>query len=230
MADPKPKSPPAPAPKGAPAAAPKKAPRYRVRVITPEGFTLVSKPVTARLPVPLPPIEGELPAWKPPPPLEPLPAPDGSTAPPPPGPPPETPAPAAEVEVAFALQDDAGNPRAGLAWTLTFAGGTLSGKTGADGSLAARLPAGTTSAKLSLSAAGGKEEYELQLGLEPASSVKGVQQRLASLGYACGATGEVDEETLAALRAFRHDQGLPPGAGPDEATGKRLDEVYSQGE
>lgn len=222
MADPTPKSP--------PAAAPKKAPRFRVRVITPEGFTLVSKPVTARLPVPLPPIEGELPVWKPPLPLEPLPAPDGSAAPPPPEPAPEAPAQGAEVEVAFALNDDAGNPRAGLAWTLTFAGGSLSGKTGADGALAARLPAGTTSARLSLAAPGGKEEYELQLGLEPASSVKGVQQRLASLGYACAVTGEVDEETLAALRAFRHDQGLPPGAGPDEATQKQLDEVYSQGE
>ncbi len=54
-------------------------------------------------------------------------------------------------------------------------------------------------------------DCDLDLGhLDPHDSVTGVQARLQNLGHRCEVNGTLDEQTLAAARAFRAKAGLPP--------------------
>lgn len=137
-----------PEPTAAPSAqaTPKKPPRFRVRVRTPEGFELLSKPATARPPVPLPPIEGELPPWRPPPPLEALPSPEPAREEPA-APPREEPAKAPPFRLVLA--DELGQPFANRKVSLAVDGGApVESVTGGDGLFQAELPAGAQAAEL----------------------------------------------------------------------------------
>lgn len=131
--------------KAPPAATPKKAPRFRVRVRTPEGFELLSKPAAAKLPVPLPPIEGELPKWTPPPPLEAVPSPEPEA--PAAAPPQEEPAKAPPFRLVLA--DELGQPFANRKVSLAVDGAApVESTTGGDGLFQAELPAGAQAAEL----------------------------------------------------------------------------------
>jgi hypothetical protein len=56
-------------------------------------------------------------------------------------------------------------------------------------------------------------DCDLDIGhLDPLDSMTGVQARLQNLGHRCEVNGDLDEQTLAAARAFRTKVGLPPAA------------------
>ena len=52
-------------------------------------------------------------------------------------------------------------------------------------------------------------DRDLDIGhLDPTSCVTGLQARLHNLGHRCEVNGNLDEDTLAAVRAFRVKAGL----------------------
>ena len=73
-------------------------------------------------------------------------------------------------------------------------------------------------------------ECELELGhLDPLNELAGVQQRLQNLGFLESApSGEMDEDTKAALLYFQSSVNLPPTGELDEATRGKLLQMQDQ--
>lgn len=70
--------------------------------------------------------------------------------------------------------------------------------------------------------------YTLLLGhLDPVEEITGVQARLKSLGFDCGAVdGVCGPRTEAALKSFQSRYGLPADGQPDRLTQLKLEELY----
>jgi N-acetylmuramoyl-L-alanine amidase len=99
-----------------------------------------------------------------------------------------------------------GKPRAGLAWKLEVDGKTFSGAADAQGYIRIPIPGNAKRGLLILGQGAEAEEHEIGLGqLDPVEATTGLQARLANLGYGCEVNGNLDEETLAAVRSFRID-------------------------
>src|ERR1044071_5899827 len=118
--------------------------------------------------------------------------------------------------------DDAGEARAGIAYTLSIDGGApLDGSTDGDGRLEQWLPPDAQNGVPVLESG---EAYALRFGtLRPDDRGDGICARLANLGY-----GEIaDDISLeAALLTFQHDQKLEETGIADEATLARLRQVH----
>jgi hypothetical protein len=113
-------------------------------------------------------------------------------------------------------------PRAGERFTLTVDGLKHEGVTSAAGLIEVPIPADARKATLVV----GSEEEGLQfmLGrLPPITEIAGVQARLNNLGFDCGGlSGELDEPTRDALRAFQERIGLLAEGEPDAETRTEL--------
>ncbi|MBS2022947.1 MAG: peptidoglycan-binding protein [Deltaproteobacteria bacterium] len=197
---------------------PKKQPRYRVRALLPDGFFVVSKPVKLADPEKLEPMTGEPPQYLEPEPLGVLPVEENPAFPTPPEPKPRV--------FELKLCDDEGNPRVGLRWTLDIGPVQFNGYVGDDGLLQCELPFGAREGKLTIGGDGGDEIYDLDFGLEDIKSIGGAQQRLATLGYDCDVSKDLDEKTKAALRAFQADSSLPETGAYDDQTQRALDAAF----
>jgi len=106
------------------------------------------------------------------------------------------------------LLDEYGDPIAGEPYRLDIDGRMLKGSTDGDGWVRETIPPDATDGRLMLDRG---DEYELALGdLDPLDSPRGLKQRLANIGYACGDDGpdELGPGTLAAVRLFRADHGM----------------------
>jgi N-acetylmuramoyl-L-alanine amidase len=99
-------------------------------------------------------------------------------------------------------------PRANEDYVLEIDGKLIKGKTDGDGWIRQPISPDAKEAKLKLK--DGKEEYPLNLGhLDPIDEIEGVQARLQNLGYYSGEVdGEMNEETVDAIRKFQQDMGL----------------------
>lgn len=121
-----------------------------------------------------------------------------------------------------------GKPRAGLAYTFLVGGAERQGTLDADGAMQEWIPPAADRAVILLADGETVERYEVLLGhLDPLTELRGVQARLNSLGYTCGAPdGTLTAATTAALRAFQRDQSLEVTGEADAATVAKLRDAY----
>jgi N-acetylmuramoyl-L-alanine amidase len=118
-----------------------------------------------------------------------------------------------------------GEPRANEDYVLNIDGKLTSGKTDAQGWVKQSIPPGACNGKLVLQ--GGKEEIPIRIGeLDPIEEISGVQQRLTNLGFSAGNSGQLDDQTKAALKRFQAVQGLPSTGEADDATRAKLKQIH----
>jgi len=118
----------------------------------------------------------------------------------------------------------AGQPRADTPYVLAVDGRTREGTTDGEGQLDEPIPAGARAARLVVDPGGeGEQVFELDLGgLDPVTEAAGLQKRLDNLGFTCEPTGELDEQTAAALLAFQKEHDLEPTGNADAKTRDKL--------
>src|SRR5690606_37141789 len=119
------------------------------------------------------------------------------------------------------LRDSTGAPLAGRPYALQFADGSRrEGSLDQAGRLAELLPAGCHRVTLLIA----QRRIELELtGLPSCESILGAQERLNHLNYFIGyPDGVLGQRTIAALRRFQRDNGLPASGELDPATVERL--------
>ena len=132
---------------------------------------------------------------------------------------------AAEGTIAINLyvEDDEGQGHASRPYEIRAGSKTISGTTASDGM---KIPK-VDQAVLIISGEQGKQTITLQFGdLQPAGTVQGAQERLQSLGYDVAPSGEVDDRTRKAIRAFQLAHKLGETAELDTATSRRIDLAY----
>lgn len=127
------------------------------------------------------------------------------------------------MNLRLVLRDRSGQPYAGKRWKLTIGTRALEDQTTGEGLIDAEVPALAQSARLRVWLVDDDDDpdpdidREIAIGhLDPVDTITGVQGRLMNLGYRCDVTGELDEATRRALRAFRAKEKLPEVPGPPE--------------
>lgn len=118
-----------------------------------------------------------------------------------------------------------GEPKANLRYTLTIDGVDTSGVTDSSGNLEVFVPANAISGQLLLA---DQSVYTLNFSLLlPISETRGVQNRLANLGFLrTPPSGEWDEETAAAILAFQARLQIPQTGTLDALTRQKLEDVH----
>lgn len=143
--------------------------------------------------------------------------------------------------VRIRLQDEEGEAFAGKRYELVVDGEVFSGVSSDDGMVERRVPADARSGELVVwlddeatddrgadGATGSLHRMALHIGhLDPIDETRGLQSRLRNLGFHPGPlTGELDEATREALRAFQRKQGLDATGDPDLATRDALVDIH----
>lgn len=129
----------------------------------------------------------------------------------------------------LALEDDSGEPLAGVRYELGLNGTNVSGQTSASGELEEPLPAELTHATLTVhltrNGTDAPVTWQLDVGhLDPVECATGVQARLRNLGYDTGPVdGIVGPLTRRAVRAFQRGNDLAVDAIPGPNTQAKLD-------
>ena len=123
---------------------------------------------------------------------------------------------------------DGEQPRANQDYALVIDGIRFSGVTDGEGKLEQEIPPAAQKGTLTI----GPDQmtYDLQFGhLDPVGETSGVQGRLINLGYDCGeVTGEMNEPTQMALRAFQHRFQLDETGEIDDDTLRKLEEIHDR--
>jgi hypothetical protein len=124
---------------------------------------------------------------------------------------------------------EGGNPQANQPYQLRVDNKLFSGNTDSGGNIEATIPPDAVEGCLTIGRGRAtRRVYHLQLGgMDPVSSVSGVQKRLRNLGYHCPLSGEMDDATAAALAWFQSDEGLEATGKPDDSTRQKLQEVHA---
>lgn len=119
-----------------------------------------------------------------------------------------------------------GKPRAHIPFSLDIDGAVVTGRTGADGTIAVPIPPNAKAGLLTLPETG--EELRLRLGsLDPIEEITGAQARLANLGFYRGKVdGEESPRLTAAVESFQTSHGLPPTGKLDPTTRQKLKAVH----
>jgi hypothetical protein len=131
--------------------------------------------------------------------------------------------PEIETHLCFA---DARGPFAGEAYVVEGLDAAIKGTTDGDGKLTITAPVTAKIAKIRFEKRG--LTFSALLGeMDPITEPSGVQLRLALLGYLVGpASGELDDVTVEALKAFQKAKGLTQNGAMDPPTLDRLKEAY----
>ncbi|HWM90819.1 MAG TPA: peptidoglycan-binding protein [Thermoanaerobaculia bacterium] len=123
-----------------------------------------------------------------------------------------------------------GEPRADLAYTLSFRGQESSGVTGSDGVVEAWIPPDLEVAELRI---GDAESYHFDLGrLLPVATEEGFRTRMTNLGYNLPTRDDDEPEAFharrlrAAVRRFQRDYGIEVTGAIDEATQRALIDAH----
>jgi len=124
------------------------------------------------------------------------------------------------------LLDQKDKPRARVKYVIVIEGTSITGVTGSDGMIEVPIPPNAREGKLVLVET--EEEFPIFLGhLDPVESVSGVQARLNSLGFMCGAVdGEFGPHTESAIRSFQAKWGLDSTGTVDGPTKAKILEQY----
>jgi N-acetylmuramoyl-L-alanine amidase len=121
---------------------------------------------------------------------------------------------APKVKLRILLQDREGEPYGDKKFEVTIGERQFPGRTGAEGLIDIPIPANAQSGRLKVWLDEDDDDdpsidRDMDIGhLDPASCVTGLQARLHNLGHRCEVNGNLDEDTLAAVRAFRANAGL----------------------
>jgi N-acetylmuramoyl-L-alanine amidase len=133
-----------------------------------------------------------------------------------------------ERHLKLRLLDPRRQPLRNESYRLEIDGTARAGRTDGNGALDERLPTGASEARLTIAGV----THVLRLAhLNPMEDtdddgVSGVQARLQNLGYRPGpADGTLNDQTRAAIRAFRRDHDLPDG---DDVTAPLRDKLREQ--
>ncbi|HEY0077862.1 MAG TPA: peptidoglycan-binding domain-containing protein [Pyrinomonadaceae bacterium] len=121
-------------------------------------------------------------------------------------------------------------PKAMLDYVLSVDGVELGGRTDRDGFLEEYVPNNARKGLLNVN--NGELLIEINFStLNPVKEVRGYQQRLKNLGYYRGeVSGELNEETKAALAKFQRHVNLKETSEPDAATLDKLSQIHDQEE
>lgn len=121
------------------------------------------------------------------------------------------------------LEED--NPKADLPFQLTIDDTVIEGMTDGEGQLTTMIPAGATSAQLTVDPEGSPECYVLSLGdLDPMDSVRGAQARLKNLSFYGGELdGVLGEQTREGIERFQAHEELPVTGKLNAATLDKLE-------
>ena len=138
--------------------------------------------------------------------------------------------PVAGTKLRIVLESPEGIPITNEAWTLSVDGETFTGNTGSTGVIEADIPVKVKSASLTVH----DVTWQLQVGnLNPLDGgvadhgVSGAQARLKNLGFPITAIdGQLNEETVAALKAFQSVMELTESGELNDDTRKALAKVY----
>jgi hypothetical protein len=123
---------------------------------------------------------------------------------------------------------EAGAPRANEPYELSIDGQVTTGQTDGDGWIRVSLPPDAREGVLVVGSDPMRQRrHALQFGgIDPVTELKGVQQRLANLGYPCDVNGNLDETTQGAVSAFQKDNEMEPTGAVDDRLREKLLEVH----
>jgi N-acetylmuramoyl-L-alanine amidase len=121
-----------------------------------------------------------------------------------------------------------GKPRKNQPYTLEVNGSVYRGNTDPAGKIECPIPPNARRAKLEVGTPPDVDQYDLNLGeIDPIDQVSGIQGRLSSLGFDCGAVdGLWGPRTEQALRAYQKHCGFEVTGEMDERTRQRLQQDY----
>jgi N-acetylmuramoyl-L-alanine amidase len=120
---------------------------------------------------------------------------------------------APKVKLRIQLLDRNGEPYGDKKFEVTIGERKFPGKTNGEGLIDIPISAAAQSGRLRVWLDEDDDDpsidRDMDIGhLDPTSSVSGLQARLHNLGHRCEVNGNLDEDTLAALRAFRAKAGM----------------------
>jgi hypothetical protein len=137
----------------------------------------------------------------------------------------------AKLRVRFLI---AGQPRKNVPYSVSVS--TLNrqtvpdrqGMTDMEGFVSVTVPPSATTATVILGQGEGQDIYEFNLGyIDPIDTVCGIQGRLRNLGYYFGEeNGNLDEDTVAAIKLFQLDHKINVSGEVDQATRAELKDRY----
>lgn len=123
------------------------------------------------------------------------------------------------------LRDD--EPRSGVSWEFEVVGQTHSGSTDAEGYLELPVPPGADRGTLTIREGERVDTRVIRIGsLDPVTTVRGVQQRLRNLQFACPTDGKMGDETKGALAEFQRRNGLDADGELDDDTRDTLKKIH----
>ncbi len=133
----------------------------------------------------------------------------------------------AQNKLHLVLRDEWDKPLKNISYTLHIRGRSpIEKKTGSDGLIEAEVPEDIDSVRLIVKDL--NMHLDLMVGhLDPVSRITGVQQRLNSLGFNCGAVdGIVGPATRAALQRFQAWAGVKQTGVADSRTRQELEKAH----
>ena len=118
-------------------------------------------------------------------------------------------------------------PRRNIRCVLDVDGSLSEVTTDNNGCLSIVVPPTARSARLRVGDGDGAQQFAIAVGnLNPITEISGVQGRLRNLGIRCPSSGQWDEGTQQAVRAFQAKHDLCQTGEMDEDTRNRLREVH----
>ena len=122
----------------------------------------------------------------------------------------------------------AGIARSNERYKLEIDGKLLQGKTDGNGCIEVAIPPDARSGTLTIGEhRWNRQVIPIELGsMDPITVVVGVQKRLQNLGFACEASGDMDEATSAAIATFQKGEDLEPTGELDQQTIEKIKERY----
>ncbi len=121
-----------------------------------------------------------------------------------------------------------GKPRKNEPYRLDVDGQIFEGVTDGAGFVEVAIPPSASRGELIVGAGRtNRQVFHLDLGgMDPITTVSGVQKRLQNLGYPCGLSGQMDDDTSAAIALFQKSQDLPPTGELDQQTRDKLQQAH----